>query len=93
MSKYDEAQLNRHPKRNVAQNQVVKKMIKHLDLMFGEQNSGMFLAMVCTCLDKVMKSTPGDYLELRTIEIKLNDFYSVKLNCDTGEVIDATNND
>ena len=86
--KYDKTQLNVHPKRNKAENKAIKDMIYHLDLMFGEHNTGMFLAMICDALDKMMKEeTPSEYLELRTIEIKFNDFYSVKLNCKTEEYI------
>ena len=88
MSNYDETQLKRHPKRNRAQNKAVKNMLHRLDLMFGENNSGMFLAMILDGLNKMMKEeTPSEFLELRTIEIKFNDFYSVKLDCNTGEYI------
>lgn len=88
MSKYDTTQLERHPKRNRGQNKAVKVMLHQLDLMFGENNSGMFLAMILDGLNKMMKEeTPTEYLNLRTIEIKFNDFYSVKLDCDTGEYI------
>lgn len=88
MSNYDETQLKRHAKRNRAQNKCVKKMLHRLDLMFGENNAGMFLAMICDALQKMMKEeTPSEYLNLRTIEIKFNDFYSVKLDCDTGEYL------
>lgn len=88
MSKYDETQLKRHPRRNRAQNKAVKDMLHQLDLMFGENNAGMFLAMILDGLNKMMKEeTPSEYLNLRTIEIKFNDCYSVKLDCDTGEYI------
>ena len=85
---YDKTQLKRHPRRNAAQNNVVKDMLHRLDLMFGENNAGMFLAMILDGLNKMMKEeTPSEFLELRTIEIKFNDFYSVKLNCDTEEYV------
>lgn len=88
MNKYDTTQINRHPKRNAKQNKAIKKMIYHLDLMFGENGTGSFLAMICDGLDKMMKDeTPSDYIELRTIEIKFNDFYSVKLDCKTGSYV------
>ena len=87
--KYDKTQINKHPKRNRAQNKCVKDMLDRLDLMFGENNSGMFLAMICDGLQKMMtQETPDEYLNLRTIEIKFNDCYSVKLDCDTGEYIE-----
>lgn len=89
MSKYDETQIKKHPKRNKAQNKAVKEMLHRLDLMFGENNAGMFLAMICDGLQRMMKQeTPSEYLNLRTIEIRFNDIYSVKLDCDTGEYID-----
>ena len=88
MAKYDESQIKKHAKRNHAQNKVVKDMLYRLDLMFGENNAGMFLCMICDALQKMMKEeTPSEYLNLRTIEIKFNDCYSVKLDCDTGEYI------
>ena len=86
--KYDETQIERHCKRNAKQNKMLKDMIHHLDLMFGENNTGMFLAMICDGLDKMMKEeTPSEFIELRTIEIKFNDFYSVKLDCKTKEYV------
>ena len=88
MSKYDEIQIKRHCKRNAAQNRAIKNMIYQLDLMFGENNSGLFLAMILDALNKMMKEkTPSEFIELRTIEIKFNDFYSVKLDCNTKEYI------
>ena len=85
---YDETQLKKHPRRNRQQNKKVQEMLHHLDLMFGENNAGFFLAMILDGLNKMMKEeTPSEYLNLRTIEIKFNDFYSIKLDCDTGEYI------
>ena len=87
-TRYDKKQLNRHPRRNKEQNKAIKKMITHLDLMFGENNTGMFLAMICDGLDKMMKKTPDEYINLRSIEIKFNDYYSIKLDCEKGTYID-----
>ena len=87
-TKYDESQIQRHAKRNRAQNKCVKEMLYQLDLMFGENNSGMFLATILDALNKMMREeTPSEHLNLRTIEIKFNDCYSIKLDCDTGEYI------
>lgn len=86
--KYDETQLKRHPRRNAAQNKAVKDMLHQLDLMFGENNAGMFLAMILDCLNKMLKDvTPTSHLNLRTIEIKFNDYYSIKMDCTTGDYI------
>ena len=88
MGKYNEFQIRRHPKRNRAQNKKLKDMIYTLDLMFGEQTTGVFLAMILDALNKMMREeTPSEYLNLRTMEIKFNDCYSVKFDCDTGEYI------
>lgn len=82
------SQIKRHARRNRAQNKMIKDMLYQLDLMFGENNSGMFLAMIIDGLNKMMKEeTPSEYLNLRTVEIKFNDCYSVKLDCDTGEYV------
>lgn len=87
--KYDDSQIKKHPKRTKEQNKVVKAMLHRLDLMFGENNAGFFLCMICDALQKLMtEETPSKYLNLRTIEIKFNDCYSVKLDCDTNEYID-----
>lgn len=89
MNKYDKTQIKNHEKRNAEQNKLYKDMLFKLDLMFGENNAGMFLAMILDGLNKMMKEkTPSEYLNLRTIEIKFNDCYSVKLDCDTREYID-----
>lgn len=86
--KYDKTQLNKHPKRTAMQNVAVKKMLHQLDLMFGENNSGMFLAMILDCLNKMMKEeTPSEYINLRTIEITFNDVYSVKFDCEKEEYV------
>ena len=90
---YDESQIKKHPRRNRAQNKTVKNMIYHLDLMFGEENAGAFLAMICDGLDKMLNEvTPTTNLNLRTIEIKFNDCFSIKMDCDTGEYIDQEKN-
>lgn len=87
--KYDTTQLKRHPRRNRKQNKAVKDMLYQLDLMFGENNAGLFLAMILDGLNKMMnEKTPDKFLYLRTMEIKFNDFYSVKWDCDTGEFIE-----
>lgn len=89
MSKYDESQIKKHPKRNSKQNKAVKDMFKFLDLMFGEEHAGQFLAMICDGLNKMLNEiTPSSHMNLRTIEIKFNDCYSIKMDCDTGEYID-----
>ena len=77
--KYDESQIKNHYRRNHAQNKMLKQMIYQFDLMFGQNNTGLFLAIILDCLNKMMKQeTPDEFINLRTIEIKFNDCYSVK---------------
>lgn len=86
--KYDETQIKKHPRRNRKQNKATKDMLYHLDLIFGEENAGMFLAMICDCVDKLLEEkTPTTNMFIRTIEIKFNDFYSVKFDCKKGEYV------
>ena len=86
--KFDETQIKVHYKRNAAQNKMIKQMIYQFDLMFGENNTGLFLAMILDCLNKLMKEeTPTEYLQLRTVEIKLNDCYSIKYDCENEKYI------
>lgn len=87
--KLDESQIKNHARRNRSQKKDLKTMIYHLDLLFGEQGTPMIIAMVLDCLNKMMdEKTPSDFLSLRTVEIRFNDFYSVKLDCDTREYIE-----
>ena len=85
--KYDESQIKKHARRTPAQNKAVKQMLYHLDLMFGEQHAGEFLCMICDGLNKLVLSTPAQSLDLRTIEIKFNDYFSIKMDCDTGKYL------
>lgn len=88
MREYDETQLKRHPKRNKEQNKIIKEMLYRFDLMFGENNTGFFLAMILDGLEKMMKEeTPSEYINLRTVEIIFNNIYSVKLDCETMKYI------
>lgn len=71
-------------KRNRKQNKQVKLMFWHLDQMLGEQDAGLFLAM---CLDLLTKCCSGvEERELRTLEIKINDFFSKKIDFRTMKV-------
>lgn len=87
--KYDDSQIKKHRKRTKEQNKTVKDMFKFLDLMFGEEHAGQFLAMICDGLNKMLNDvTPSTNMNLRTIEIKFNEIYSIKIDCDTGEYIE-----
>ena len=76
--RYDTTQLKSHPKRNRKQNELVKAMLKQLDLMLGENHAGEFLAVFVELLKRAVNETPDGKLELRSMEIILNDYFHVK---------------
>lgn len=76
--RYDTTQLKSHPKRNRKQNELVKTMLKHLDLMLGENHAGELLAIFVDLLKRAVNETPDGKLELRSIEIILNDYFHAK---------------
>jgi len=87
--KYDETMIKKHPRRTRHQNKVVKDVIKDFDLMFGEEHAGQFLVMIADGINKMLNEvTPSTHLNLRTIEIRFNEIYSIKMDCDTGEYIE-----
>ena len=73
-------------KRTKEQNKAYKAMLKHLDDTLGEQDAGMFIAIVCDLLNKFVDGV--EYRELRTMEIVLNNFYSLKYDFDKNEVVE-----
>ncbi len=80
--RYDTTQLKSHPKRNRKQNELVKTMLKHLDLMLGENHAGEFLAIFVDLLKRAVNETPDGKLELRSMEIILNDYFHAKHSAD-----------
>ena len=66
-------------------NKKLKPMIEHLEKMMGSDGAGLVLATLCDCLDKLVEGTEGR--ELRTIEVKLNDYFSKKFDFGTGEYV------
>ena len=69
-------------KRTRKQNKILKEMIKGLDFRLGEQNTGFLISMLIDCLDKLTKE--GDK-NMRTLEITINEFFSVKYNFEKEE--------
>lgn len=76
--RYDETQLKSHPRRNRKQNELVKAMLKHLDLMLGENHAGELLAVFVELLKRAVNETPDGRFELRSVEIILNDYFHAK---------------
>lgn len=60
-----------------------KIMVEHLEKMMGTQGAGLVLATLCDCLDKLVEGTEGR--ELRSLEIRLNDYFSKKYDFETGK--------
>lgn len=69
-------------KRTRKQNKILKEMIKGLDFRLGEQGTGFIISMLIDCLDKLTKD--GDK-NMRTLEITINEFFSVKYNFEKEE--------
>ena len=74
-------------KRSKEQNKKVKQMIAHLDAMLGEVDTGIFLAMICDLLDKFVDGV--EQREMRTLELRLNDYFSVKFDFEKNCVVGA----
>ena len=61
-------------KRTLAQNRAYKTMLKKLDNMLGEIDAPMLIAILLDCLERLVDGV--DEREMRTIEIKLNGFFT-----------------
>lgn len=73
-------------KRNHYENKKYKEMLKALDGYLGEKDAGMFIAIVLDCFEKLLGKE--DERELRTLEIKLNDFFSVKYDFESEKIVE-----
>lgn len=51
------------------------------------RDAGLFIAMIADLLDKVISNDRTDMVEMRTIEIKINNFFSVKYDFIKDEVV------
>jgi hypothetical protein len=78
-------ELRTSGKRNRKQRKMTKMMLKRLDAMLGEEFSGLFLAIILDLLNEFVKGVDGR--QLRTIEIKLNDFFSAKYDFEKEEMV------
>ena len=68
------------------QKKILKKAFRRLSDMMGAQGAGMFIMICCDLMNKFTKGV--DRRELRTLEIKLNDFFSAKYDFEHEQVID-----
>lgn len=59
-------------------------MYKHLEEMLGDWHAGLLIALLCDAFDNFVEGS-DDGRNLRTVEIKLNDFFITKYNCIKGE--------
>lgn len=64
----------------------VKPMVDALKAMLGPQDAGMFLAICCDLLQDCVKGR--EQLNLRTIEIKINDYFSSKYDFEKEEIVE-----
>lgn len=63
-------------------NKAAKQMYKALEDMCGEHDAGLLLAIMC---DAIVNFAKGSEVgrEARTVEVKFNDFFSLKYNFET----------
>ena len=64
----------------------IKPMVKALEAMLGKEDAGMFLAIMCDLLQDCVKGR--EQLNLRTIEIKINDYFSSKYDFEKEEIVE-----
>ena len=57
-------------------NRKAKKIYKQLEYMLGDFVAGLILAIICDLFCEIVKGK--DMIEMRSIEIKINDFFSAK---------------
>ena len=67
-------------KRTPEMNKYYKRILKDLDGLLGEADAGLFLSIVVKMIIEL--AADKDRLNLRTMEIKFNDFFSKKWDFD-----------
>ena len=72
-------------KRNKVMQKAYKGCLQELDNMLGEQDAGLLVAIML----KLLKKNLGEkeILNLRTIEIKVNDYFSSKWDFEKGDFV------
>ena len=65
---------------------IVNEMFGHLINMMGEEGAGFMIALLCDCLDKLVQGVPGR--RVRSLELKLNDYFAVKYDFEKEEYVD-----
>ena len=69
-------------KRNRKMNKCYKGCLKQLDEWLGEADAGLLISILCKVL---REASQDENRELRTIELKINDYFSAKWNFDKGD--------
>ena len=72
-------------KRTRQQNKTFKQIIKNLDEMLGEQDSGVLLSLLHNLLINIGEQSNSERITIRSLELTINDFYSTKFNFESGE--------
>lgn len=61
-------------------------LIKAIDNMIGEDYCGLFIAVLADTLKNTADKC-GGRIDIRSIEIKINDFFALKYDCKTDKYI------
>lgn len=64
-----------------------KKIIKALEGMVGKYNSGLLISILCDGLNRYVSGVEAR--DMRTLEVKINDYFSLKYDFDKERYIDA----
>lgn len=73
-------------KRTRQQKKAFKQIIKNLDGMLGEQDSGVLLSLLHNLLIDIGEQSNSERIAIRSLELTINDFYSTKFNFESGEL-------
>ena len=64
----------------------IKKIIKYLKQKIGSNETAVFISILADSLDNLTKGVESR--NIRTIEIKYNDFYTTKFDFNKGEYVE-----
>ena len=63
----------------------IKLMFKYLEQMLGQKDAGLFMAICCDLLQDCCKDVKQR--TLRTLEIKINDYFSSKYDFEKEQIV------
>lgn len=71
------------------EDRIVKDMVKNLQARLGKHNAALLIALLCDLLDEFVEGV--EERELRTLELKLNDYFSAKYDFEKEAIVNDGN--